>query len=222
MMNLLTIKTLSLLCLGLIVAGCASITSDVNTTAEKTREILKASFADKGQAKLDRLDQSALQLACSQAAANGKELDKPQRTKLEAAALATVKTPSDGLWLGDWKEGEKVAQSGRGMQFTDAAGSVAGGNCYACHQMTKQEISYGNIGPSLLGYGKLRSVKFEGTQPSAESLAIVQYTWGKLWNSHAYNACSNMPRFGDAGILTEVQLKQVMALLLSPESPVNQ
>jgi sulfur-oxidizing protein SoxX len=31
-----------------------------------------------------------------------------------------------------------------------------------------------------------------------------------------------MPRFGDAGILTEAQIKDVMALLLDPASPVNQ
>jgi sulfur-oxidizing protein SoxX len=30
-----------------------------------------------------------------------------------------------------------------------------------------------------------------------------------------------MPRFGAAGILTEAQLKDVMALLLAPDSPVN-
>ena len=41
-------------------------------------------------------------------------------------------------------------------------------------------------------------------------------------NTHAYNACVNMPRFGDAGILTEAQIKDVMALLLDPASPVNQ
>jgi sulfur-oxidizing protein SoxX len=30
-----------------------------------------------------------------------------------------------------------------------------------------------------------------------------------------------MPRFGDAGILTEDQIRNVMALLLDPGSPVN-
>jgi sulfur-oxidizing protein SoxX len=30
-----------------------------------------------------------------------------------------------------------------------------------------------------------------------------------------------MPRFGDAGILTPSQIKDVMALLLDPASPVN-
>lgn len=206
-----------------LMAGCASVATSSNGAAsiDKVRDILKASFNERGQAKLDRLDQSELQKACSAAAAEGKDLDKAVRAKLEAAALANVKLPADGVWLGDWKEGEKIAQSGRGFQFNDAAGSVAGGNCYACHQMTKQEISFGNIGPSLLNYGKLRGVKFDGAKPTAESLPIVQYTWGKIWNSHAYNACSNMPRFGDAGILNDTQVRHVMALLLAGDSPVN-
>ena len=57
---------------------------------------------------------------------------------------------------------------------------------------------------------------------AAASKPIVDYTWGKLWNAKAYNACSGMPRFGHAGILTEAQLRDVMALLLDPKSPVNQ
>jgi sulfur-oxidizing protein SoxX len=97
------------------------------------------------------------------------------------------------------------------MQRSDTNTTVAGGNCYACHEISPQEIAYGNIGPSLKGYRKLR-----GSSPS-----VVTYTWGKLWNSHAYNACSQMPRYGDANILTTAQLKDLMALLLDPNSPVN-
>ena len=94
-----------------------------------------------------------------------------------------------------------------------------GGSCYNCHQISKTELSYGSIGPSLYNYGKLRGV----SDPTAiDSKPIVDYTWGKLWNSKAYNACSGMPRFGHAGILTEQQLRDVMALLLDPKSPVNQ
>jgi sulfur-oxidizing protein SoxX len=77
--------------------------------------------------------------------------------------------------------------------------------------MTPQEISYGNIGPSLLGYGKLRG----------NSAAIQKYTYGKIYNAQAYSACSNMPRFGHNGILGEKQIKDVTALLLDPDSPVN-
>lgn len=205
--------TLSVLGAAVVAAGCASMSSGPDVT-----EVLKGSFKERGIAKLDRLDQTPLQKACSEAATTGNDLDKATRAQLEKAALAAVKYPADGQYLGDWKEGEKIAQSGRGLQFNDTAQTVAGGNCYACHQLSKAEISFGNIGPSLYNYGKLRGVANPAEPASAE---IVKYTWGKVWNSHAYNACSNMPRFGDAGILNEAQLKHVMALLLDPRSPVN-
>ena len=113
------------------------------------------------------------------------------------------------------------AQSGRGMTWSDKSAdpNVNGGNCYNCHQLSKQEISYGTIGPSLYHYGRLRGV----TDPSsAAARPIVEYTWGKLWNTRAFAACSNMPRFGHQGLLNEQQLKDLMALLLDPKSPINQ
>ena len=122
-----------------------------------------------------------------------------------------MKYPADGKYLGDWKEGEKIAQNGRGMQSSDAVGSVNGGNCYACHQISKAEISFGNIGPSLYQYGKIRG----------QSEDMLKYTWAKIYNAQAFTACSNMPRFGHNGILQEKQIKDVMALLLDPASPVN-
>ena len=138
----------------------------------------------------------------------------------DAAELA--KTPfSGGVYLGDWREGEKLAQNGRGMTWTDAsaAPSANGAQCYNCHQISPQEISFGTIGPSLLGYGKLRGV----SDPLATASApVIQYTWAKIWNSKAYAACSNMPRFGHMGLLDEAQIRHVMALLLDPKSPVNQ
>ena len=57
---------------------------------------------------------------------------------------------------------------------------------------------------------------------SPASKAMIEYTWGKIWNSKAYNACSNMPRAGHMGILSEVQVRHVVGLLLDPKSPVNQ
>lgn len=190
----------------------AGLTSCVSTpTREETTQVVKSSFVARGPAKLDRLDQSQLQIACSQASLEGKELSKDVREQIEKAALATIKYPADGKYLGDYKQGERIAQSGIGMQWSDSETAVRGGNCYACHQIAPQEISYGNIGPSLTAYGKLRG----------SSDAVVKYTWGKIWNTHAYNVCSQMPRYGDAGILSEAQIKDVMALLLDPASPVN-
>ena len=78
--------------------------------------------------------------------------------------------------------------------------------------MAPAELAFGTLGPPLDRYGALRG----------RSEPILKYTWTRLWNSHAYNACSHMPRFGDAGILSEQQLKDVMAYLFDPASPVNQ
>ena len=78
-------------------------------------------------------------------------------------------------------------------------------------RLSPQELSYGTIGPSLRNFGKLRG----------NSEAIQRYTYAKIYNSRAYNVCSNMPRFGHSDILTEQQIKDVVALLLDPESPVN-
>ncbi len=183
-----------------------------------TADVVKKSFQDKGIVKVDRLDTDEANRLCSAADVKGKPLAKKAAQKIEADNLKTIKWPAEGKFLGDWKEGEKIAQSGRGLTWSDKADTVNGGNCYNCHQISKEEISYGTLGPSLYNYGKLRGV----TDPSAAaSKAIVEYTWGKLYNSRAYNACSQMPRAGHMGILNETQLQHVMALLLDPASPVN-
>lgn len=200
---------ISALLVVLLLSACATVISMPD--AAKDLANFKASFAEKGIAKLDRLEQSDLQKNCSDYAQT--EMPADVRARLEKAELDAVKFPADGKYLGDWKEGEKIAQNGRGLQFSDDAKTVNGGNCYACHQISKTEIAFGNIGPSLAEYGKLRG------GPTEE---IVKYTWSKLFSSHAYNACSVMPRYGAAGILTETQMKDVMALLLDPKSPINQ
>ncbi|MGH6625510.1 MAG: sulfur oxidation c-type cytochrome SoxX [Burkholderiaceae bacterium] len=196
-----------------LIAGCAT-----SPSADEVLQTLKASFSERGIAKLDRLEQSELQRLCSQAAASGQALDEQTRERLQKTIYESIPYPADGQYIGDWREGEKIAQNGRGLQWSDVAGAANGANCYACHQLSPQEISFGNMGPSLLKYGVTRGVK----DPNAvESEAIVKYTWGRIWNTHAFNACSGMPRFGDAGILTPAQIKHVMALLLDPDSPVN-
>ena len=200
----------------IVVAGCASIPSSQELD-QLALQAHKASFRDQGIAKVDRINQDQGQAACSSDKAPSEELAK----RIESESLRTVRWPASGQYLGDWREGEKLAQSGRGMTWSDdtADPKANGANCYNCHQISKQEISYGTIGPSLYHYGKLRGVKDVADPASA---AIVQYTWGKLWNSKAYAACSNMPRFGHAKLLNEEQLRHVMALLLDPKSPVNQ
>ena len=199
-----------------VLAGCAAMAPAPNYDA-LTAAMMKASFSDRGIAKVDRLQQDESNAACSKA--EGAPLPEATAKAIEAANLKTVKLPSDGHYIGDWKQGEKLAQNGRGMTWTDKTTADNGGNCYNCHQLAKSEISFGTIGPSLYQYGKIRGV---ADPESAASKAVVEYTWGKLYNAKAYNACSTMPRFGHAGMLDEKQLKDLMALLLDPKSPVNQ
>jgi sulfur-oxidizing protein SoxX len=131
---------------------------------------------------------------------------------IAARESATIQYPADGKLTGDWKRGEQLAQSGYGLRFTDYPATRAnGGNCYACHQLTKQEVSYGTVGPSLLEYGKIRRFSEMETKAAYE----------KIYNSHATFPCSLMPRFGANGVLTIEQIKDIVALLMSPESPVN-
>ncbi len=203
--------------IAIVLAGCTS--SPAPAEYDRMAEAMtKSSFQDRGIAKVTRLDVDEANRACSAAEVSGKPLDEKVAKAIEEANLKTVKWPSDGKFLGDWKQGETIAQSGRGLTWTDAANQANGGNCYNCHQISKEELSFGTLGPSLYNYGKLRGVSDPGAEASK---AIVEYTWGKLWNARAYNACSQMPRVGHGGILNEAQIKHVMALLLDPQSPVN-
>jgi sulfur-oxidizing protein SoxX len=129
-----------------------------------------------------------------------------------ARARAGIAYPADGKLLGDWQKGEAIAQSGYGLRFTDYPPRTAnGGNCYACHQLGRHEVSYGTLGPPLLEYGKVR--KFSDADSKA--------AYDKIYDSQATFVCSNMPRFGTNKILTIEQIKDLVALLMSPASPVN-
>jgi sulfur-oxidizing protein SoxX len=147
-----------------------------------------------------------------QCSASRNSPSKEVAQSIQKREQATIVYPPDNNFMGDWKKGERLAQSGYGLRFTDYPPRQAnGGNCYACHQLTKAEVSYGTLGPSLSEYGKLRDFK-----PDA-----VKAAYEKIYNSHAAFPCSTMPRLGANKILTIEQIKDAVALLMSPESPVN-
>ena len=176
-------------------------------TAREVQDIHLRDFHTKGIVKKDTVAQDALQRLCT--VTN----DRPSTEiakQIEADQMKTIVFPAGGM-MGDWKRGEDLAQSGRGMTFSDAAGTPNGGSCYNCHQIAAKEISYGTLGPSLQGFGKTRGAGAE-TQ---------KYVYGKIFNAKAYNACSQMPRLGFSGTLTEQQIKDLVGLLLDPASPVN-
>jgi len=193
---------------GIAISLTASVTA-WTMASDEIEDVLQKSFLAKNQATMDRLQRDAVQSACS--APRGMPLDNDILASLRAERLDAVVLPADGEYLGDWQRGAEVAGNGRGLQSSDDPTQPNGGNCYACHQLAPDEVAYGTLGPSLTGYGA-----------RGQSEAMLQYTWTKLWDTHAYNLCSHMPRFGAQGILTEQQLKDVVAYLLDPASPVNQ
>lgn len=176
---------------------------------------LDATTQDGGTAR-ERMIQDRTQKVCSAINRSGEELDRATAAKISALAEETIDFPEDGVALGDWKRGEAIARSGYGFRIghrvDDHASRTPGGNCYACHQLDPNEIAYGTVGPSLTGYGRLR-----GT-----SDAMLNHTYKILYNAHTFFPCTNMPRFGHHGTLTQEQITDVMAYLLDPESPVNQ
>ncbi len=175
--------------------------------ASEVQRVLERDFKARGQATMDRIPQDGLQRLCTETE------DRPPAAlarQLEADQMKTIVFPQGSL-LGDWKRGESIAQNGRGLMWSDRPGVAAGGSCYNCHQLSPAEASFGTLGPSLLGFGKLR-----GNTPEMQ-----RYAYGKIYNAKAYNACSQMPRLGHSGTLTEQQIKDLVALLLDPASPVN-
>jgi L-cysteine S-thiosulfotransferase len=187
-----------------LLASCATPQRDYKPDA---LTMMKRDFHPRGIATMERLIEDNVQAACN------KYKDEPPKDvadKLQKEQLATIKWPADGKLLGDWRAGEKIAQDGRGMSWSDKGG--VGGSCYNCHQIGPRESSFGTVGPSLYQFGKLRGYGAD----------IQRYAYGKIYNAKAYNLCSQMPRMGHVGALTEQQMKDIAALLMDPASPVNQ
>lgn len=206
--------TLAALTVALIAGACASNMQMGDAQyRQKAIAMMKSDFKAKGIAGLERLEEDHVMATCN---ATGNSPSPDVATKLQAEQLAAIPLPADGKYLGNWKEGEKTAQRGRGMTWADQKdktrrGEPNGGGCYNCHQIGPNESSYGSIGPSLYQYGKIR-----GYGPD-----VQKFVYSKIYNAKAFNLCSAMPRFGYSEALEEDQIKDLVALLLDPESPVN-
>jgi L-cysteine S-thiosulfotransferase len=197
---------ISLVAMAMIAAAPAAL-ADSDHRA-KALAMMKQDFVTKGQATADRIFEDGLQTICNR---TGNKPPEGITKQLEKDQMAGVKYPVDGKLLGDWKEGEKIAQSGRGFTWTDEPGLPVGGNCYNCHQIAPKETSFGTVGPSLFHFGKLRG----------NTADMQKYVYSKIYNAKSYNLCSEMPRFGHVGALKPEQIRHLVALLLDPESPVN-
>lgn len=187
-----------------LAAACAGLQSDPRADA---RALMQRDFHARGIAGMDRLKEDAVQAACNA------HRDNPPPAiaeKLQNEQMAAIRWPADGKLLGDWKAGERIAQNGQGMAWNDKGG--VGGSCYNCHRIGPATTSFGTIGPSLHHFGKLRGYGAD----------MQRYAYGRIYNAKAYNLCTQMPRFGHAGALSEQQMKDLTALLMDPASPVNQ
>ena len=205
------VKSVHAVALALAIAGACSpgaLHAADAALESHFKQLLQRDFRARGSAGLERLEQDPVQKICTETR------DRPSAAEKEdllEAQRKAIRWPADGHFLGDWRAGEKLAQDGRGMTWADRPGGPSGGSCYGCHQISPQEIAFGTIGPSLLHLGRDR-----GATPDMQ-----RYVYGHIFNAKAYNVCSYMPRFGVAGALTEQQIKDLVALLLDPDSPVN-
>jgi sulfur-oxidizing protein SoxX len=178
-------------------------------SAAAVDQAIKASWTRAAPDWQARLVQDETQKQCSQ---YRNAPPKAVADAILAREKANIQYPPDGKLMGDWKKGEKLAQNGYGMRFTDYPPRAEnGGNCYACHQLDKKELSFGTLGPSLQSYGKDR--KFA----EAEIKAVYE----RIYNPQAAIPCANMPRLGANKFLTIEQITHVVAYVMSPESPVN-
>ena len=194
--------------LAALAAAMLALPAAAQPTPAEVQKIMQRDFHPRGQATMERLTQDGVQRVCTET----HDKPPPEVAKaLEADQMKTIAFP-EGSLMGDWKRGEAIAQSGRGMTWADKPGDAAGGSCYNCHELSPQELSHGTIGPSLRGFGKTRGASTE----------MQRYVYGKIYNAKATNLCSQMPRLGLSGTLTPEQIKHLVALLLDPASPVNE
>lgn len=206
---------LALMAAGLVqAAGPATASPLSDKQAAELEKGFRASFRrDNPKYWLHRLEQDEAMRLCSRSQG---QPSTAERARIQQAQLAAIRYPVDGKLVGDWKEGEKLASSGRGGHIgfiqPDPPMTPRGGNCYACHQLAKKEIAFGTIGPSLQQFGKLRGANDD----------VAKYVYDKIYDSNAFNACSNMPRFGLHQWLTPEQITHLVAFLLDPKSPVNE
>lgn len=206
---LLLLLSLAVLVIGAVGWGVMHRASGPVVTPSSIDAAIAASWTQASADWKERLKQDETQRQCTVTHNN-------PSPGLAAAIVAREKErivyPKDGVLIGDWKRGEALAQSGYGGRFTDTdTTKPTGGNCYACHQLAPSEISFGTLGPSLAGYGKSHSY----------SATTTRAVYDKIYDSHALHACSLMPRFGAAGLLSIDQVRDIVAYVMAPESPVN-
>ena len=166
---------------------------------------MKASFRDQGIATVDRLQPgrraTRLLAGRGQAAARGRAPGAIEAAEPEDDPVAGRRPLHRRLARGR----EDRAERPRHDLDRQAGEPATAATATPATSSTQERDLLRHDRPEPL---QLRQAARRERPASPAAKAVVEYTWGKLWNAKAYNACSNMPRFGHAGILTEQQIKR--------------
>jgi len=209
-----------------IAVGCAGTdvgdSGKADYTKMSSKELAEHLIFDQNGFRLDtptqegttvreRQTQDEMQKICTET----RNQPSPQQAgQIISDARASITYPDGGIQLGDWRKGRELAWSGFGFRVghnnDDHSNREVGGNCYNCHAMATDRQG-GNLGPSLTGYGKSRG----------NNEATRRFVYEIIYNAHAYFPCTNMPRMGANGLLSQQAIADIMAYVLDPASPVN-
>ena len=129
-------KILALAAAAFVLAGTPSLAQqNAAADASKADAAIAAAFPTAPAEWRPRFDQDETMKQCS---LHRNLPPKNVADEIQKREKARIEYPADGKLMGDWKAGERVAQSGYGLRFSDYPPRQAnGGNCYACHQLTK-------------------------------------------------------------------------------------
>ncbi len=105
--------------------------------------------------------------------------------KLQPSPVSVMKWEGN---LGDPERGKTIAFS------------TPLGNCLACHEINGGDQP-GSIGPSLRDFGD-RGLPYS-------------YTYQRIYDTRLYNPDAHMPLYGTNGVLTDAEIRDVMAFLYS-------
>jgi L-cysteine S-thiosulfotransferase len=194
------------------IVGTPVSAQEFSALERQVEAVVRDSWGNAPPAEARRLVQDDTQRDCSRVRNEPGDL---LRARIQARERERISYPAGGLLLGDPVEGERIAKHGYGGRIgrlrPDDPARPNGGSCQACHILEPRDDVGGTLGPPLARFGLTR-----GSGPEA-----VRYVYERVYNPHAFNPCTEMPRFGHHGFLTAQQILDVAAYLLSPGSPVN-
>src|SRR6266568_3023622 len=98
-----------------IVAACVTPLPD-SEAPRRAEEVFRQSFAHGDRQMAASVEQQdEVQLLCSK---YRNEPPKDVAERIEKSQTATIRYPASGKLMGDWRQGERIAQDGYGLRFT--------------------------------------------------------------------------------------------------------